>query len=307
MSVKKSALGKGLGALLSNPETDITSKNNTAGVTSTATLGSITEIPLTSIETNPFQPRTEFEETALLELSESIKEHGIIQPITVRKLGYDKYQLISGERRFRASKLAGLKSVPAYIRVANDQSMLEMALIENIQRENLNPMEVALSYKRLQEECQLTQEALSERMGKNRSTITNFLRLLKLPPEIQSGLRDFKITMGHARALITLEDVAHQIEIFQTILEEGLSVRAVEEVVANYKKGDFLQTEKAEVAEKQSANTFSPSVEIKKIQENLRGRFDSKIELKTDPKGKGKIVIPFTSTDDLNRILDLLH
>src|SRR4051812_34249358 len=209
MTTKKPALGRGLSALLENAKTDITTKNigeNAAVVNSVAT------IRVQQIETNPFQPRTNFEETALQELSDSIRQHGIIQPITVRKLGYDKYQLISGERRFRASQLAGLTSVPAYIRIANDQGMLEMALVENIQRENLDAIEVAISYKRLIDECDLTQEQLSQKVSKQRSTITNYLRLLKLPVEIQLAIRNGDITMGHARALINIENADKQLE-----------------------------------------------------------------------------------------------
>ena len=202
---KKRALGKGLGALLQDSKTDITTSNAVSEVAS-AVVGSVAMLQISQIETNPFQPRTHFEEVALQELADSITLHGIIQPVTVRKLGYDKYQLISGERRFRASQLAGLKEVPAYIRIANDQAMLEMALVENVQRENLDAIEIAISYKRLIDECDLTQEAVSEKVSKQRSTVTNYLRLLKLPEEIQLGLREQQISMGHARALINIEN-----------------------------------------------------------------------------------------------------
>jgi ParB family chromosome partitioning protein len=229
---KKPALGRGLSALLENAKTDITTKQvgDTAPV-----VNSVSIIKLSNIEVNPFQPRTNFEETALQELSDSIKQHGIIQPLTLRKLGYDKYQLISGERRFRASQLAGLKEVPAYIRVADDQAMLEMALVENIQREDLDPIEVALSYKRLIDECSLTQEQLSEKVGKQRSTVTNFLRLLRLPAPIQKALRERDISMGHAKALINIDNEDRQLAIFALTLEQELSVRQIEEIARGEK------------------------------------------------------------------------
>jgi ParB family chromosome partitioning protein len=217
---KKNALGRGLGALLQNPDTDVTSRGGDS-----ALVGSISTIPIAQIEANPFQPRTHFDQEKLDELAASIRQLGIIQPITVRKLGYDKYQLISGERRFRASQLAGLDEVPAFIRIANDQAMLEMALVENIQRHELDAIEVALSYQRLIEECDLTQEALSERVGKQRSTIANYLRLLKLPPEIQKGIANGEVTMGHARALIGIEDPLEQLQLYKQIITEQLSVR----------------------------------------------------------------------------------
>ncbi|MFI5203986.1 MAG: ParB/RepB/Spo0J family partition protein [Flavobacteriales bacterium] len=216
--VKKSALGRGLGALLASSETDITSKYEESKFSEA--VGSIALIGIDRIETNPFQPRQNFEEQSLKELTESIIEHGIIQPLTVRKVGNDKFQLISGERRFRASQFAGLKEIPCYIRIANDQSMLEMALIENIQRQDLDAIEVAIGYKRLIEECSLTQEQLSERVGKERSTVTNYLRLLKLPVEIQKGIRDRKISMGHARALVGMESDERRLEVYRAILEK---------------------------------------------------------------------------------------
>ena len=229
MNAKKKGLGRGLSALLNGTEneellTPEAAEKKPAGVAA---------IPTDQIETNPFQPRTEFDETALQELSESIRAVGIIQPITVRKADNGRYQLISGERRFRASKLAGLEEIPAYVRTANDQGMLEMAIVENIQRENLNAIEVAISFKRLADECSLTQEQLSERVAKKRSTITNYLRLLRLPAEIQAGIRENVISMGHARALINLPTEAQQLKYFRLILEKDLSVRAVEELVRN--------------------------------------------------------------------------
>src|SRR3954465_3723509 len=229
---KKPALGRGLSALLENAKTDITSKHVGDGA---PTVNSVSTIKIKSIEANPFQPRTNFEETALQELSDSIKQHGIIQPLTVRKLGYDRYQLISGERRFRASQMASLTEVPAYIRIADYQEMLEMALVENIQREDLDPIEVSLSYKRLIDECNLTQEQLSEKVGKQRSTVTNFLRLLKLPAPIQKSLRDGEITMGHAKALINIDNEDRQLAIFALALEQELSVRQMEELARGEK------------------------------------------------------------------------
>ena len=223
---KKNALGRGLGALLED-----SAKGSVALSTDGNRAGSINEIALENIQVNPFQPRTHFDREALEELAESIKVQGIIQPITVRKLAENEYQLISGERRFQASKMAGLEAIPAYVRTADDQQMLEMALIENIQRENLNAIEVALSYQRLLSECDLKQEELGERVGKNRTTVNNYLRLLKLPPDVQVGLRDKKISMGHARAIINVEDVDKQLHIFQKIVNEDLSVRKVEQLV----------------------------------------------------------------------------
>jgi len=232
MNSKKKALGRGLSAILESPETDITSTD----ISGNFVAGAVASIPIQQIETNPFQPRVDFEQEALQELSDSIREQGIIQPLTVRKMGYDRYQLISGERRLRASQLAGLTEVPCYIRIANDQQVLEMALVENIQRENLNALEIAFSYQRLLEECELTQEELSQRVGKNRSTVTNYLRLLKLPAEVQVCIRDGKISMGHARALLSIEDETAQVSIVHQIIENDLSVRDVEEKVRNYNK-----------------------------------------------------------------------
>lgn len=301
MSTKRSALGKGLGALLEHSNTDITSKKLEGD---SKVVGAVANIEIASIETNPFQPRTNFEEDALNELAASIKEHGIIQPITVRKLGYDKYQLISGERRFRASQLAGLTSVPAYIRIANDQAMLEMALVENIQREELDAVEVAISYKRLIDECNLTQEQLSQKVSKQRSTITNYLRLLKLPVEIQLAIRNKDITMGHARALINIDDVDKQLDIYNQIVLKNLSVREVEDLA----RGVKVETQPA--SSKNSADKKSQkgvlSVEQQAIVEDLRAVFNTKVQISKEENGKGKIVIPFKSDVDLKRILDLL-
>jgi ParB family chromosome partitioning protein len=299
MSIKRNALGKGLSALLENNDTDITSKTPVAEGNS-AVAGSVANIPVDQVESNPFQPRTDFEEEALKELSESIKEQGIIQPITVRKLGYDKYQLISGERRLKASKLAGLKSIPAYIRIANDQNMLEMALVENIQRQDLNAIEIAISYKRLIDECSLTQEELSARVGKNRTTVTNYMRLLRLPPEVQISLRDGKLTMGHARAILGVDDIARQLLIYRDILNKQLSVRDVEELARE--TGNNSSRKK-----KEPVTGGNLSFEFTKIQNVLSSHFGTKIQLKRNGNGSGRISIPFDNDEDLNRILELLN
>ena len=300
MSVKRNALGRGLSALLEDAKTDITtSKLEGEG----KVVGAVADIEIRNIETNPFQPRTNFEEDALNELAASIKEHGIIQPITVRKLGYDKYQLISGERRFRASQLAGLTSVPAYIRIANDQSMLEMALVENIQREELDAIEVAISYKRLIDECVLTQEQLSQKVSKQRSTITNYLRLLKLPVEIQLAIRNGDVTMGHARALINIDNEDKQLDIYNQIVLNKLSVREVEDL-ARGAKTEVVTVNKNGTDKKISKAILS--VEQQNIVNDLRAVFNTKVNISKEANGKGKIIIPFKSDNDLKRILDLL-
>jgi ParB family chromosome partitioning protein len=297
-SIKKnSSLGRGLSSLLENSGTDITSSLPADKANQTA--GSIANIRVEHIEANPFQPRTEFEKEALLELAQSIKELGIIQPITVRKLGYDKFQIISGERRFRASQVAGLTEIPAYIRIANDQAMLEMALVENIQRQELNPIEVALSYKRLIDECHLTQEELGERVGKNRSTTANYLRLLKLPAQIQASLKAQEITMGHARALLAIDDEDVLLYIFRKIVAENLSVRKVEELARQ--TGE--EQPAAPASKKKGAGL---SFDEQKLKEDLSALFGTKIKLKKNPEGNGNIVIPFKSEKDLIRIKDLL-
>lgn len=290
--MKKPALGRGLSALLEDERTDVTQKGSTTG-----TVGSISEVRIQNIEANPFQPRTHFEEEALHELAQSIKELGIIQPITLRKLGYDKYQLISGERRFRASQIAGLESIPAYIRVANDQSMLEMALVENIQRANLDAIEVAISYQRLIDECKLTQEELSNRVGKKRSTIANYLRLLKLPAEIQNGIRENRISMGHARALINLEDPAEQLSIFHQIVEEQLSVRKVEEI---------SKEKKSTKSNAPAKKSLPLSLTDKKLKSELSEILNVEVKLQRNDVDKGRIVIPFESDEELAHILKSL-
>ena len=294
MNTKKPALGRGLSALLENANTDITSSRSDDSV-NLPSVGSIASILIHQVEANPFQPRTHFEKEALVELTNSIKEHGIIQPITVRKIGYDKYQIISGERRFKASQIAGLKEIPVYVRIANDQTMLEMAIVENIQRKDLNPIEISLSYQRLIDECNLTQEKLSERIGKSRSAVTNFLRLLNLPSTVQAGLRDAKITMGHAKALLSFKTEAEVLAAYKDVLDNKLSVRGIEEKTKATKS----------VASKKSSNS-NLSLSEKKAQEDLSFHFSSQIKIAKSNIGKGKIVIPFEDDEHLKRILDLL-
>jgi len=295
---KKPALGRGLSALLENAATDITSGPVKEGIASV--VGSVSSILVEDIEANPFQPRTQFEKEALTDLSNSIQELGIIQPITVRKLGYGKYQLISGERRFRASQIVGLKEIPAFIRVANDQEMLEMALVENIQRQDLDALEVAFSYQKLIEECNLTQEQLSERVSKKRSTVANYLRLLKLPAEIQLAIRTKDISMGHARTLINIEDEKKQLAIFRRVIKEGLSVRQVEELVKETKTDHKL------LAKKSSLTVSNLSFSQQKIKEDLAEFLSADVILNKNTKGNGKLIIPFTDEKDLERIAELL-
>lgn len=292
-SVKKPALGRGLSALLENHKTDITTKQLGENA---PIVGSVSNIKIQNIETNPFQPRTNFEEIALNELADSIKQHGIIQPLTLRKLGYDKYQLISGERRFRASQIAGLHEVPAYIRVADDQAMLEMALVENIQREDLDPMEVALSYKRLIDECSLTQEALSEKVGKQRSTVTNFLRLLRLPAPIQKAIRDREISMGHAKALINIDNEDRQLAIFALALEQDLSVRQIE---------DLARGEKLKFTPKVIRVEKPLSMEDKEVKKKLTEVFNKSFSYKRNGQA-GSLTLTFKNDKELNKILSLL-
>lgn len=288
---KKKALGRGLSALLENAQTDITTKKTGDN---SPTVNSVSLILVKNIETNPFQPRTNFEENALQELCESIKQHGIIQPITLRKLGYERYQLISGERRFRASLMANLKELPAYIRIADDQEMLEMALVENIQREDLDSIEVALSYKRLIEECHLTQEQLSEKVGKQRSTITNFLRLLKLPVAIQKAIRDKDISMGHAKALINIDNEDRQLAIFALALEQEFSVRQIEELA---------RAEKIKVSPKITRVEKKLSVEDMVIAKKLNKIFNKSYLFKRNVKGGGSLVFNFSNDNELNHII----
>jgi ParB family chromosome partitioning protein len=300
---RKTGLGRGLSALLDDSESVNPPRSEVNPVSETRQEGqpsnnSIGLIKISEIETNPYQPRTEFDQVALNELAESIKVQGLIQPITVRKQSTNQYQLISGERRLRASKLAGLTQIPAYVRSANDQQMLEMALIENIQRENLNAIEVALSFQRMLDECNLKQEQLGERVGKNRTTVTNYLRLLKLPPAIQISIRDQKISMGHARALINVDSEEKQLFIHQEIIDKGLSVRKVEELVRSINS--------VEVKPKFQLKSKAVPFEYQKLQKDLASKFATKVKLKVGDNGKGAIEIPFMSDDDLNRILELL-
>lgn len=293
--VKKNVLGRGLGALIAEAANDMEPKE--------VIVSAMQELNLADIRPNPFQPRTEFDEEALNELATSIKSIGIVQPITVRMVESGKYEIIAGERRFRASKLAGLVSIPAYIRKTEDESLLELALIENIQREDLNAIEVAISYQRLIDECDLTQDGLSDRVGKKRATVANYLRLLRLPAQIQLAIRDKKISMGHARAIISIEDVDTQFMIFEQILKYDFSVRKVEEIVrelANPKPEE--EPEPIEDKPKKT-NEIGDYIELQK---HLSRRFDTKVELKRNENGRGKIVIAFKSDAELEKIVGLL-
>ena len=291
-ATKKQALGRGLSALLKDPENDI---NSVSDKNADKVVGNIVELDLDSIQVNPFQPRSNFNDEALEELASSIKELGLIQPITVRKLDFNSYQLVSGERRYRASRLIGLQTIPAYIRIANDQESLEMALVENIQRQDLDPIEIALSYQRLIDEINLTQEKLSERVGKKRSTITNYLRLLRLDPIIQTGMRDGFISMGHGRALVNVEKKQDQIAIYEKIIGNGLSVRDTEKLVQGY-HGE---------GSRQSAITGRPTVQpdfVKSAIRAFRNALDTDVQIRASDSGKGKISIAFHSREDFQRL-----
>ena len=284
---KKNSLGRGLGALIDGadePSHNLSIQKN---------IGGVAEILLSNIDANPYQPRTIFDNESLEELASSIKEIGIIQPITVRKSVNGRYQLIAGERRLRATKLAGLRKIPAYLREREDDNLLEMALIENIQREDLDAIEIALSYQRLIDECELTQEILSQRVGKKRATVANYIRLLKLPAEIQLGIKDHKISMGHARSLVNIEDPKEQLKIYNKIIAQELSVRKVEEIARK------LNGEKDTILEKPS----NVSIDYEKLKDHLQKFFSSKVQFRRNNNGVGKIVIPFDSDDDLERII----
>ena len=297
-ATKKQALGRGLSALLKDPENDIKSVSDK---NADKVIGNVVELDIDSIEMNPFQPRSNFNDEALEELASSIRELGIIQPITVRKLDFNKFQLVSGERRYRASKLVGLESIPAYIRIANDQESLEMALVENIQRQDLDPIEIALSYQRLIDEIQVTQEKLSDRVGKKRSTITNYLRLLKLHPIIQTGMRDGFITMGHGRALINIEKRKEQINIYEKIVSDGLSVRETERLVKALKDpANETSPEKKQAGTKDVPGFVANGIET------LKQHLSAKVSITSSQSGKGKIVIPFHSKEEFQRIKKLL-
>jgi ParB family chromosome partitioning protein len=304
---KKQALGRGLSALLENAPVTNSGRASRGEVTEVAeaaepreeignVAGPISLVRIAQIEANPFQPRQDFNPDALIELAQSIRELGLIQPITVRKIAAQKYQIISGERRFRAAQMAGVDEVPVYIRTANDQGMLEMALVENIQRENLNALEVAISYKRLMEECNMNTEQLADRVGKDRTTVTNYVRLLKLPPEIQVGIIEKKISMGHARALINAEPEVRQLKIYKQILEKDLSVRKVEELVKEDDTPTLFKTQKVILP-----------IEFQKMQADLRLKFGKKAKLQRNEHGLGKIELPFATDDDLQRIIDMLE
>ena len=286
--VRKNALGRGLGALIEDADRE-----------KYENIDSISDIDINQIETNPYQPRSKFDEEGLNELASSIKELGIIQPITVRKLAEGKFQLITGERRYRASIIAGLKKMPAYFRTADDQAMLELALVENIQREDLDSIEIAISYQRLIEECQLTQENLSDRVGRKRSTISNYLRLLKLPAEIQLGIREKKLSMGHARTLVNIEDPKTQIKVFYRVIDEELSVRKTEELVRQINRDANKDTSKNE--RKQKINE-----DFQVLSQHLSEFFNARVQFRVNEDGKGKIVIPFDNTEEMERIIGIL-
>lgn len=293
---KKEALGKGIRSLLQNIDTDLKQTSSVLGDKVVAAATGIERIPLDQIEVNPKQPRRDFDEQSLQELSHSIKLHDVIQPITIARISVKKYQLIAGERRLRASRMAGLKDIPAYIRLANDQELLELALMENLQRENLNAIEIGLSYKRLMEECTFTQEQVADRMGKERSTVTNYIRLLKLPPDIQVSVRNGQLSMGHARALSGVENIEKQLYIFNEVVQNGLSVRQTEELVRkthHIEKGNVKKPVKS---------SLPPA--YKKIEDNLASHFSTKVKLDRGKNGKGSIVIEFYSDEELDSILE---
>lgn len=293
----REALGKGIRSLLQNIDSDLKNNNLPVNEKKITSFTGVERLPLHEIEINPKQPRHDFDEQALEELTQSVKMHDIIQPITVSRITNQKYRLISGERRLRAAKAAGLKDIPAYIRQADDGALLELALLENLQRENLNSIEVALSLKRLMEECDLTQEKLAERVGKNRTTVTNFLRLLKLPPDIQISVRKSELSMGHARTLINVEKIEQQLYIFNQIIQHGLSVRQTEalvkKVASNQKQAHPLQK-------------ITLPAPFKKIEDNLASHFSTKVKLNRKHNGVGNIVIEFYSDEELNQILDVI-
>jgi ParB family transcriptional regulator, chromosome partitioning protein len=284
--IKKNALGRGLGALIDGVEKEVLDKKVEANL----------QIALDSIDANPFQPRTRFDEQALQELATSIKQLGIVQPLTVRETGGGRYQLIAGERRLRAARLAGLTHVPAFVRTADDQAMLELALVENIQREDLDAVEVAISYQRLIEECKLTQEQLSDRVGKQRSTVANYMRLLKLPPEIQLGIKNKQVTMGHARTLVNIEDPKKQIKVYYKIIDNDLSVRSAEDLVRTLQSENLKDPSKIEKKKKLNEDFTDLSVQLEKL-------FSSKVKFRINEKGVGKIVIQFDNPEEMERIL----
>ncbi len=303
---KKGGLGRGLGALLSDDKASANKHTSPAevGTTSVANqAGVVIYIPLSNIEVNPFQPRSTFDNESLEELADSIRIHGVIQPITVRKIEGNKYQLIAGERRLRASKLAGRTDIPAYIRLASDQESIEIALIENIQREDLNPLEIAINYKRLMDECDLTQDKLSERLGKNRSTVTNFIRLLKLPPDIQAAVRDNRITMGHAKALLAIDHLPTLLSAFKETVEKGLSVRQTEELVRGINLDAPSQPSAREAADRRSSEG---DIFLRKLQDQISSSLGTRVSIIRTKEGKGEIAIKFYNDTDLERLVELL-
>ncbi len=294
---KRNGLGRGLDAILGSAETDITTKD----ISGNYVAGAVAEIDIDFIETNPFQPRNDFDEEALNDLAKSIKAQGVIQPVTVRKMGRDKYQLISGERRLRASRMAGLKKIPVFIRVANDEQMLELALIENTHRENLNAIEVAISYQRLIDECKISLDDLSEKVGRDRTTVTNYIRLLRLPAEVQIALRDNHITMGHARAIINIESKEQQLILLQQIIERELTVREVENLARDSKD----TPDKKNSNQKKVQNILNDYIKNKLSAFKKNTSFDAKIQ--RDIKGKGSITISFKNDDDLEKFFDYFN
>lgn len=300
MNAKKRALGKGLGALLTNQESDNQPRYDIER--DLAPVGTVANVPLDLLESNPYQPRTDFDQEALEELAQSIQQQGVIQPVTIRKGENGKFQIISGERRCKAAQIAGLAEVPAYVRVADDQQMKEMAIVENIQRKDLNAMEVAIGYQQLIEEHELTQEVLAEKVGKSRSAITNQLRLLNLPAEVQIGLREEKISAGHARAILSVNNVETQIELFKDIVEQRLSVREVEDIVKNLNENK--EKKKPDTSAK---NPAKHSIHVQAMEKNMNDYFGSRVKIKVNNEGKGSIVINFSSEQDFERILKLVH
>jgi len=296
----KAQIGKGIGALLGNIRDEINAMPTATPKDDEVLVGSITRIPLTMIEVNPKQPRRTFDETPLKELAESIKLHDIIQPITVVKLANKKFQLISGERRFKASHLAGLTDIPAYVRIANDQEILEMGLLENLQRENLNAIEIGLAYKRLMSECNLTQEEVADRMKKERSTVTNYIRLLKLPPSVQVSVRNKELSMGHARAILGLEHIEQQLFVAKEIIEKQLSVRATEELIKNI-------GQQKQGAQTKASKTIELPPAYKRIEDQIASHLSTKVKLDRKKNGKGNIVLEFYNDNDLERILDKMN
>lgn len=300
---KKNALGKGIRALLNNIDEELQSTAQSMPVVAAQAQSGILRISVDQIEVNPKQPRRDFDKKALQELSESIKLHDIIQPITVVRIHSSSYRLISGERRWRASKLAGLKDIPAYIRTADDQQMLELSLLENLQREDLNAIEIGLSYRRLMDECDLTQEQVAERMKKDRSTVTNYIRLLKLPPDIQKAVRDGDMSMGHARAIITLEMIDQQLYVFREVKEKGLSVRQVEAMVKELIAGE--KNDNTPTLSTKNISTLPPA--YKRIEDSMASHFSTKVKLERKKNGKGSIHIEFYSDSDLERIMEAMN